>query len=155
MVVSLCGGFLVCAQHVCVWLVAVVFGSPVCVCVCSSGGLAAEKPGQRLERGPMRSHPNAEEKTPEHPELHTCSAQERPLETSGSAGKRQQHVDAVPTFFTSWYEKCLTQSVVHWSEFKGCNWYLNNNAWSTFSPSSTQTLYLDTSCTYSEEFVVR
>lgn len=35
----------------------------------------------------MRSHPNAEEKAPEHPELHACSAQERPLETAGPAGK--------------------------------------------------------------------
>lgn len=68
-----------------VWFAAVV--STVSVCVCSSGGLAAEEPGQRSERGPMRSHPNAKEKAPKHPELHTCSAQKCPLETTGPAGK--------------------------------------------------------------------
>lgn len=66
----------------------------MCVCVCSSGGLAAEEPGQRSERGPMRSHPHIKEKTPEHPELHTSSAQERPLETTGPAGKYQQRLAA-------------------------------------------------------------
>lgn len=78
--------------RVCVvsWFAAVV---SVARCVCSSGGLAAEEPGQRSERGPMRSHPHAEEKAPEHPELHTSSAQERPLETTGPAGKHQQHLD--------------------------------------------------------------
>lgn len=60
-------------------------------CVCSSGGLAAEEPGQRSERGPVRSHPHAEEKTPEHPELHAGSAQERPLETAWPAGKHRQN----------------------------------------------------------------
>lgn len=74
------------------WFAAVV---SVARCVCSSGGLAAEEPGQRSERGSMRSHPHAEEKAPEHPELHTSSAQERPLETTGPAGKRQQHMDAL------------------------------------------------------------
>lgn len=43
----------------------------------------------------MRSHPHAEEKAPEHPELHAGSAQERPLETPGPAGKHQQHMDAL------------------------------------------------------------
>lgn len=77
---------------VCVsWFAAVV---SVARCVCSSGGLAAEEPGQRSERGPVRSHPHVEEKAPEHPELHTGSAQERPLETAGPAGKHQQHKEA-------------------------------------------------------------
>lgn len=82
------------AYRVCVWLwfVAVV---SIAQCVCSSGWLAAEEPGQRSERRPMRSHPHAEEKAPEHPELHPGSAQECPLETTGSAGKHQQHVDAL------------------------------------------------------------
>lgn len=72
-------------QHVCVVVSSSRFGSPVCMC--SSGGLAAEEPGQRSERGPMRSHPHAEEKASEHPELHAGSAQERALETTGPAGK--------------------------------------------------------------------
>lgn len=59
----------------------------MCVCVCSSGGLAAEEPGQRSERRPMRRHTHAEEKAPEHLELHAGSAQERALETTGPAGK--------------------------------------------------------------------
>lgn len=77
----------------CVCLVVCVscFSSPVCLC--SSGGLAAEEPGQCSERGPMWSHPHTEEKAPEHPELHTSSAQERPLETAGPAGKHQQCMD--------------------------------------------------------------
>lgn len=62
------------------------------VCVCSSGGLAAEEPGQCFERGPMRSHTHIEEKTPKHPELYAGFAQERPLETTGPAGKYRQHV---------------------------------------------------------------
>lgn len=86
-----------CVQYVCVCLCVVVcsscFGSPVCLC--SSGWLAAEEPGQCSERGPVRSHPHTEEKASEHPELHTGSAQERPLETTGPAGKHQQHMDAI------------------------------------------------------------
>ena len=68
-------------------------------CVCSSGGLAAEEPGECSERGPMWSHPHAEEKAPEHPELHTGSAQECPLETTGPAGKHQYHMDAFNRLF--------------------------------------------------------
>lgn len=77
----------------CVWLAAVVSVARY-VCVCSSGGLAAEEPGERFERGPMRSHPHAEEEAPEHPELHSGPAQERPLETAGPAGK---HMDTAFT----------------------------------------------------------
>lgn len=54
--------------------------------MCFSGGLAAEEPGQRSARGPLRRHPHAEEEASEHTELHTSSAQERPLETAGLAG---------------------------------------------------------------------
>ena len=68
--------------------------------MCSSGGLAAEEPGQRSERRPVWSHSNAEEKAPEHPELHAGSAQERALETTGPAGKHQQHMDALKKYFT-------------------------------------------------------
>lgn len=100
----------------CVWFAAVVSAAR---CVYSSGGLAAEEPGQRSKRGPMRSHSNAEEKAPEHPELHTCSAQECPLETAGPAGKQQQHMDAVTIFLTSWHEKCLIHPMIYWSEFNG------------------------------------
>lgn len=49
--------------------------------------MAAEEPGERSERRPVRSHPHAEEKAPEHPELHPSSAQERTLETTGPAGE--------------------------------------------------------------------
>lgn len=59
--------------------------------MCFSGGLATEEPGECSKRGPMWSHPHAEEKAPEHPELHTSSAQERPLETTGPAGKHQHN----------------------------------------------------------------
>lgn len=76
----------------------VVCSSSVARCVCSSGGLAAEEPGQRSERRPVWSHSNAEEKAPEHPELHAGSAQERALETTGPAGKHQQHMDALKKY---------------------------------------------------------
>lgn len=70
------------------------FGSPVCLC--SSGGLAAEEPGECAERRPVRSHPHTEEKASEHPELDTSSAQERPLETTGPAGKhRAKHTEVI------------------------------------------------------------
>lgn len=57
----------------------------------SAGGLAAQEPGQCFERGSMRCHPDIEEKTSEHVELHTCSAQERSLETSGPTGEHLEH----------------------------------------------------------------
>lgn len=57
--------------------------------VCFSGGMAAEELGKRPQRGPMRSHPHAEEKAPEYAELHTSSAEERALETVGPAGRPQ------------------------------------------------------------------
>ncbi len=93
---TVCGGVpqrIVYSVCVCAAVCSSCSGSPVCVC--SSGGLAAEEPGQRSERRPMRSHPHAEEKATEHPELHAGSAQERPLETAGPAGKHQQHMDAL------------------------------------------------------------
>ncbi|KAF3838046.1 hypothetical protein F7725_009814 [Dissostichus mawsoni] len=46
----------------CVCVCVVVCSSSVARCVCSSGGLAAEEPGQRSERRPVWSHSNAEEK---------------------------------------------------------------------------------------------
>lgn len=79
-------------QYVCVCVLQLFsscFGSPVCLC--SSGRLAAEEPGECTERGPVWSHPHAEEKASEHPELNTSSAQECPLETTGPAGKHQQN----------------------------------------------------------------
>lgn len=88
------GGFssadlVACTASMCVWFAAVV---SVARCVYSSGGMAAEEPGQRSERGSMRSHPHTEEKAPEHPELNAGSAQERALETTGPAGKYQRHM---------------------------------------------------------------
>lgn len=62
-------------------------------CACSSGGLAAEEPGQRPAGGPLRRHPHAEEEASEHAELHTGPAQERPLETAGPAGRVRAQVD--------------------------------------------------------------
>jgi len=59
--------------------------------VCSSGWMAAEEPGECSKRRPLWSHPHAEEKASEHPELHTCSAQECPLETTGPAGRLQHN----------------------------------------------------------------
>lgn len=57
----------------------------------SAGGLAAQEPGQCFEGGSMWCHPHIEEKTSEHVELHTCSAQERSLETSGPTGEHLEH----------------------------------------------------------------
>lgn len=95
-VISARGGFpqqiASCPVCVCVYVLQLFsscFGSPVCLC--SSGGLAAEEPGERPEGGPVWSHPHAEEKASEHPELNTSSAQERPLETTGPAGKHQHN----------------------------------------------------------------
>lgn len=66
----------------------------------------------------MRSHPHAEEKAPEHPELHTCSAQERALETTGPSGK------ILPTHFVPQTLTCAQPTQWHsdltslWLKFK-------------------------------------
>lgn len=77
--------------------------------MCSSGGLAAEEPGQRPAGGPLRRHPHAEEEASEHAELHAGSAQERPLETAGLAGTVSAgRPQTPPQWFPEWMDLWAT-----------------------------------------------